>query len=78
MTGHIELVYPQRNIVQGLPLPIVGRLPLDRALAEHETGLKEEARRCLLNVLALQAGGDGGSGVVAWLEVVESVVAEVG
>ena len=78
LTGHIELVYPQQNIVQGLPLPIVGPFPPERALAEHETRLKEEARRCLLNVLALQACGDGGSGAAAWLEVVECVVAEVG
>ena len=78
LTGQTELVYPQQNIVQGRPLPICGRFPLEIALAEHETELKEEARRCLLKVLALQACGDGGSGVVAWLEVVECVVAEVG
>ena len=77
LTGHIELVYPQQNIVHGLPLAILGRFPLERALAEHETGLKGEARRCLLIVCYLQECGDGGSGVVAWLEVVESVVAEV-
>jgi len=78
LTGHIEFVYPQQNIAQGLPLPIVGRLPLERALAEYETGLKEEARRCLSSVLYLQECGDGGSGAAAWLEVVERVVAEVG
>jgi len=71
LTGQIELVYPMQNIVQGLPLPICGRFPLERALAENETGLTEEARRCLLNVLYLQECGDGGGGVVAWLEVVD-------
>ena len=61
----VPRVYPKHNRVEGLPIPCVGRFPVEEALRENWPMMGEKAWWDLaLEVAQKDNGGDGGGGVV--------------
>ena len=61
----VPRVYPKHNRVEGLPIPCVGRFPIEDALRENRPMMGEKAWWDLaLEVAQKDNGGDGGGGVV--------------
>ena len=61
----VPRVYPKHNRVEGLPIPCVGRFPVEDALRENWPMMGEKAWWDLaLEVAQKDNGGDGGGGVV--------------
>ena len=65
LKNNFPLVYPKQNLIEWLPLPCVGRFPIQQARKEGWPELDAKARRQLASAIFAKGWGDGGVVVVA-------------